>query len=344
MKEFKKNVLNMIELFIVCLGILQIEYMFIIDIYIQSLDLYMEAESIFNIVNSTTWILYLYIIFWNMENTLLFKMFVLGSPMYCYYLIKLMSIQFDFGIVLGLIALLGILIFMIIYLKINWRSFKWKKMIQKILLITNCFTLLSIPSIFLTKKILYYDGNSTYTNKENDDTDSQLEQLVLFEKENWKYSDLNQRIEALRTVIDIECDYFGIDKIPGLEVKYMEGIKTGQYNYESNIISVNRQFLEDSKDSYDVLSSILHECNHVYQLNVINSFNYEEISNSNLRIFIYPKKLIESFENYPAESDKEGYSKAFIEIDSYIYASERIKQYQEQVLKLNQKKRVNLHD
>ena len=83
----------------------------------------------------------------------------------------------------------------------------------------------------------------------------------------WGSLSVDEKTEVLKTIIRIECRYLGMyDSAPSLELAYLEEGLLGQYDNESDVITLSYNYVIDSKASgYSVLQVLCHELYHRYQ-------------------------------------------------------------------------------
>lgn len=120
-------------------------------------------------------------------------------------------------------------------------------------------------------------------------------------------SGLDGRCEIAYNFYNDVKEKMGIDS--DLEFVEMEPYKLGGYNYETNSIELNSNYLENS-DSTDLLNTILHESRHAFQNKCI--VNPESVSvkgniidvwKDNMDHYINPAFDQEAYENQEVEKD-----------------------------------------
>lgn len=82
----------------------------------------------------------------------------------------------------------------------------------------------------------------------------------------WDTLSIEEKIEAVETVIRIECRYLGMqDSAPALELAYLEEGLLGQYDSEKDVVTLSYNYVVDSKASrYSVVQVLCHELYYRY--------------------------------------------------------------------------------
>lgn len=171
------------------------------------------------------------------------------------------------------------------------------------------------------KSVKVSDETDEWTIKNNVDT------LKLFEESSWVKLNTKERTNLLQTVANIENRYLGISRPLNITIKYTvdENDYISSYLDESSLIYVNSYYL-DHFTGYEMLESVLHECYHAYQYELIKVYNSAE--NKHLALFEDVPKYIDEFNNY---KNGDGYSSQLCEKNARKYAAYGLKDYKDKI-------------
>ena len=184
----------------------------------------------------------------------------------------------------------------------------------------------------------------TYDDVPSDDglytlLDANKDVLITLKDGVYQQATEQERINALQTLLNVECTYF---KIPAIKLvcKKLPSYKAGYYSAADGTAYIMEEYIKDSKyieDNFDVIETVIHEGRHHYQHECVNyaiQNNYDlDLSvnvtlrdwKNNIENYYEIKKDDESVEEWlcyrtqPIESDANqfGYDYALI-ITSYI--------------------------
>ena len=141
-------------------------------------------------------------------------------------------------------------------------------------LVLLCACLYGKAMIATHYRISYSEIEYVLSNTYNDITDydnsltANIETVAKIDPEGgWGSLSVDEKTEVLKTIIRIECRYLGMyDSAPSLELAYLEEGLLGQYDNESDVITLSYNYVIDSKASgYSVLQVLCHELYHRYQ-------------------------------------------------------------------------------
>lgn len=120
------------------------------------------------------------------------------------------------------------------------------------------------PEIDLYEKLL-----SEIFNRSEDEIDIDFEiddklQAVLkkFDKENWGELSETEQVVVVKELSKEVGDRLGLERIPGIEIFDGENEPYGNFDPVNNVISLNKQFFDDSKE---LVNTVTHELRHAYQ-------------------------------------------------------------------------------
>ena len=183
-------------------------------------------------------------------------------------------------------------------------------------------------------------GNPLFSNhispqksvKVSDETDewtikNNVDMLKLFEESSWVKLNAKERTNLLQTVANIENRYLGISRPLNITVKYTLGENDyiSSYLDESSLIYVNSYYL-DHFTGYEMLESVLHECYHAYQHELIKVYN--SAKNKHLALFEDVPTYIDEFNNY---KNGDGYSSQLCEKNARKYAAYGLEDYKDKI-------------
>lgn len=145
------------------------------------------------------------------------------------------------------------------------------------------------------------------------------DKLRLLSMEVYKTLDLQERVNALQEVLNIECEYLGIEPCQLLTEDIEQESKAGYYSDHRGFISIDVARVE-ADYAYDAINIILHEAYHYYQAECMR--NYEQIKDSgvNEELLFYRdcRSWADDLENYQACENAEDFD------EYYQYASQSL--------------------
>lgn len=153
--------------------------------------------------------------------------------------------------------------------------------------------------------------------------------LRMWQKE--RYENLNERgkMELYQKLLDMECQYLGIEPVTVEKVSYSSATQRGSYVEYGRVISISDELL--SADREEVLEALLHECHHAYAHDLVTYVETDEKAQaSKLRMYQDVKQLKEGFETYAdAAEDYAAYYMNPVEVAARKYSLERTGEYLE---------------
>ena len=99
----------------------------------------------------------------------------------------------------------------------------------------------------------------------------------------WSSLSTDDKMNVLETIVRIECRYLGMhDSAPSLKLAFLDEGLLGEYDSESDVITISYNYLVDSRFSgYPVVQVLCHELFHRYQhyqVDLIKTLRNSEVS------------------------------------------------------------------
>ncbi len=148
--------------------------------------------------------------------------------------------------------------------------------------------------------------------------------------ENFDSLNEERRKELCENLIQLECEYLGLEDVPGLIVEeYEDEDKLGYYSSKENVISLSANLFDEDEDMLELMDSVLHEVGHLYSLTIVKSMDWSEWQSlSHLRVYTELYELKESIVNYQSPEDSFGdYYQNKSERFAREYAENRVEVY-----------------
>lgn len=183
-----------------------------------------------------------------------------------------------------------------------------------VLLINSCRNLTELQDIDSNK--LTAGG---YTIENNIEEILQVREFV------WDKLSVDRRLELLQTIANVETHELGVNKTLKLVPDHLEQNTLGCYSDYDHIIKIDIEHLANSR-SHDVLKTILHECRHAYQHEIVNLLDKTKSEYQNLYLFRDAQQFKKGFKCYDDDTVQEYWYNP-VEIDARSYAEIRIKTY-----------------
>jgi len=146
--------------------------------------------------------------------------------------------------------------------------------------------------------------------------------MTLFSDETWETLDRKARLEALQSVLTVECTYLGVE-VPHLKASKLKESVLGCYIDEREMILLSVQVLEDPGMS---LLTLCHEARHAYQHRLVELYESAEAAQQNLLLLRDAAFFAEEFDCYISE-DYERYASQHCETDARTYAKNALQIY-----------------
>ena len=159
----------------------------------------------------------------------------------------------------------------------------------------------------------------------------------------WSTLSLEEKTEVLETIIRVECRYFGMrDSAPALRISYMDEHTLGEYNHETDELTLSYQYVVDTNaGGYSVTQVLLHEMRHRYQnyqVQLLSAVrNDEDLAKyEDLLLLSDAAQFEDELSHYISGSDGSAYSYFLyasqeLELDAEKYANQAIVEYYERI-------------
>lgn len=140
----------------------------------------------------------------------------------------------------------------------------------------------------------------------------------------WPELTIDEKMDVLQTICRIECRYLGMrDSAPALELAYLEEGLLGQYNHETDKITLSYNYIVDTNASaYSICQVLCHELYHRYQRYQVNML--EAIRNSDDTAKYANLLLLDSASVYEDEMDNYITPTGDSRLSYYLYYSQRL--------------------
>ena len=146
-----------------------------------------------------------------------------------------------------------------------------------------------------------------------------VEVLSKLQQDEWKKCDTGTKLEILQAVINCEGRYLSFNKPIFLHIAELKKGTIACYVAGEKRIYISGEFL-NSLTAAEVLSSILHECMHVAQLQYGDIYEKLSVSNKNSYYMIDAKNYVLERKNYiDGNEDFEGYYSQRLEAEARAY-------------------------
>lgn len=165
---------------------------------------------------------------------------------------------------------------------------------------------------------------------ENATIKANIEYLQKLKYEHWSVLSVKERLELMQCCADIECNYLGISEVK-VVASNLAGEVLGAYDSRYDIIKLRLDLLIENGSSEDVLDTLLHECRHKYQHQLILSYNKADEQSKKLFIYKSVPQYAENFSNYYDGDDYEKYYNQACEKDARDYAEEGVEDYMRKI-------------
>ena len=107
-----------------------------------------------------------------------------------------------------------------------------------------------------------------------------------------------------------------------------------EYNNGTNTISINKTLLENGYNVEYIALACMHECRHIYQIELIKIWMRLTPQQRSLMVFdgLYVSEWYENFKNYiDIDTDSFGYETQIVEIDADMYALDEVDHLMDEV-------------
>lgn len=164
------------------------------------------------------------------------------------------------------------------------------------------------------------------TQGQKDTISGHMEELCRLEEENWAALTVQERLDVLQTVANIERSYLGVPHELSLGAGTLEEDVLGHYDFVTNQIVLSLDHLAED-DADDVLDTVLHECYHAYQHNLVELYGQSPERYRELQIFTAARDYAEEMADYQDGDDFSAYYSQRCERDARNYAEAGVQDY-----------------
>ncbi|MBQ3545899.1 MAG: hypothetical protein IJA34_13105 [Lachnospiraceae bacterium] len=150
----------------------------------------------------------------------------------------------------------------------------------------------------------------------------------------YKYMSIDERMEVMKSIVDYELDYLGVDENISLIYEKYDDNKGGYYSDGDKLISINENNIENPDYLKEVIMTVLHECYHAYQYECVRDINDSNYKAYNYNLRDYKKILIwkYEFENYcDSKMNYDDYINQGVESEAEMYKMFAILKYEEYI-------------
>lgn len=155
--------------------------------------------------------------------------------------------------------------------------------------------------------------------------ESRIEELTQLEPSRWAALDMEQKLAVAKTVADIEADMYGLPKRLNVETKNLSGGTRAEYTHIRRCVTLDKDHLQNETPD-EVLRSVLHECRHAYQHQLVTLYESAEDGQKDLLIFREAdiSAIKDSFDKYvDGDRDFENYYRQRCEEDAREWADDQ---------------------
>lgn len=154
-----------------------------------------------------------------------------------------------------------------------------------------------------------------------------IETVALLHEDNWKTLSTQEKLDVLGVVKNIEMRYLGINREIKLVADNLEEGTLGVYKENDKTIVLDIEHLAND-NSEKILTSLTHECKHVYDMACVDVFNSVDDEAKKLRLFTNIAKYDKEFSNYiDGNEDEVGYYYQLVEISAREYSKSAVEEY-----------------
>lgn len=160
-----------------------------------------------------------------------------------------------------------------------------------------------------------------------------IDELTQLEPDRWSTLDEEQKLAVLQTVADIEADAYGLPDRLIVRTKNLSAGTWAEYAHYRRSVTIDTRHLREEQAD-EVLRSVLHECRHAYQHQLVSLYDSAEDQHKDLLIFREAdvSAIKDSFDNYvEGDRDYEYYLSQRCEADARAWADERYVVYYEAI-------------
>lgn len=162
--------------------------------------------------------------------------------------------------------------------------------------------------------------------------------LMLFQEETWDQLNRQQKLNALQGLVDLDCQYLGIQDTVTVRAVSMFDQTRSYYTDSDKQISINVEDLlyAPVKENMD---SVLHELYHCFEHRLVDAYEMLDQKSQQLKAFEDIKTYQKELEKYTdGGEDYTSYYNQLCEIDARKYAEVSVEDYYQQIEEYQAKK------
>ncbi len=162
---------------------------------------------------------------------------------------------------------------------------------------------------------------------EEHNLDTNMELISMIHPDRWGDTDMDQRLEIGQKILNCEARYLGLTNEITLVTKELDEMTRGHYSNADHQIVISSTHLMNAS-GYDVLETILHECYHAYQYELIYLYHKVDSKSRNLMLFDAAAVYLDEFQDYTngTEDFYEYYSQS-VETDARKHSKNEMQEY-----------------
>lgn len=160
--------------------------------------------------------------------------------------------------------------------------------------------------------------------------DANIDVICNIDPERWEKQDIQQKLNVCQKIVNCEARYLGISHEIAVGTADLSGDTLAYYDDSQHQIVIDLKHL-NSSDSYEVLDSLLHECNHVYQFEQVALYQKLDEKSRNLLMFYEASVYLDEFADYKDGSEGLAYYSQLAEKNAYEAGEERAEEYIERI-------------
>ena len=173
-----------------------------------------------------------------------------------------------------------------------------------------------IVSVLINGTVLNSKTNAVKVYGEEHNFEANIDEFVNFAAENWDKLDIQQKLDLSQKFVNCEAEYLGLSHEIVVGTSALDDRIVAYYSESEHKIVIDIDYLRISH-SYSVLDTLIHECTHAYQHELVTVYQSLDEESRNLRLFNEASVYAEEFENYiDYRDDFEGYYNQAVENDA----------------------------
>ena len=230
------------------------------------------------------------------------------------------------------IAAIAVIISVLMTLLILCRKIKNKRRKRQILIrrmqniviiwrrnfaVASLFLLIPIMvSVLINGTVLSSKTNAVKVYGKEHCFEANIDEFVNFAAEKWDKLDIQQKLDLCQKFVNCEAEYLGLSHKIVIGTSVLDDRITAYYMESEHKIVIDIDYLKNSH-SYKVMQTLIHECTHAYQHELVTVYQSLDEEARNLLLFNEASVYAKEYENYiNYKDDFEGYYNQAIENDA----------------------------